>query len=91
MGRRGRRGPYRIADDEDGEPSIITARSRVIDAQLATLEADGRVRAAAIVGDTFKIDPVALLAERDPLKVLIRIAANNYLQNEAKKAHTRNS
>lgn len=88
MGRRGRRGgPYRVGDDDEaGEPRTVTARSRAIDAQLAYLAADGRVRAAAFVADTFKLDPVAVLAEREPLNVLIRLAAHNLLQNEADKA-----
>jgi hypothetical protein len=47
---------------------------------------DGRVRAAALVAATFHLDPVAVLDEPDPLKVNVRIAAHNYLQNEAEKA-----
>lgn len=91
MGRRGRRrGPYRVGDDEDGEPRVVTARSRAIDAQLARLEADGRVRAAALVADTFKLDPVTVLAEPDLLNRLLRLAAHNVIQTETEKAHKRN-
>lgn len=87
MGRRGgHRGPYRVGDDDEDEPRVVTARARVIDAQLARLAADGRVRAAALIADTFKLDPVAVLAERDPLKVLIRLAAHNLLQDMHEKA-----
>lgn len=87
MGRRGRRaGPYRVADDEEDEPGVVTARSKALTAELARLMGDGRVRAAALVGSTFHLDPVALLEEADPLKVNVRIAAHNYLQNEAEKA-----
>lgn len=87
MGRRGRRhGPYRVADDEEDEPGVVTARSKAVDAQLARLMGDSRIRAAALIGDTFKLDPVLILDERDPLKVLVRLAAHNYLQNEAEKA-----
>ena len=88
MGRRGRRrGPYRVGDEDEDEPRVVTARSRALDAQLARLAADGRVRAAALIGSTFNLDPVAILEERDPVKVLVRLAAHNYLQNEAEKAH----
>lgn len=51
--------------------------------------ADQRIRSAAIVGDKFGLDPVAVLEETDPFKVLVRIAALNYLQNEAEKAAKR--
>lgn len=89
MGRRGRRaGPYRVGDDEEDE-LVVTARSRALDAELARLTSDGRVRAAALVAATFRLDPVAVLEERDPLKVNVRIAAHNYLQNEAEKARRR--
>lgn len=47
---------------------------------------DGRVRAAALVGATFHLDPVALLAEPSPFRVKVRIAAHNYLQAQAKEA-----
>lgn len=88
MGRRGdRRGPYRVGEEDDDEPRVITARSKAIDAQLARLARDGRVYAAAHIADTFKLDPVAVLAERDPLNALIRLAAHNLLQNEAERRH----
>lgn len=88
MGRGGqRRGPYRVGDDEG--PRVVTARSRAIDARLARLTADGRVRAAALVAATFNLDPVAVLAERDPLNVLVRVAAHNYLVEAEKAAHKR--
>ena len=90
MGRRGRRaGPYRVGDDDEDELGVVTARSRAIDAELARLTGDGRVRAAALVAATFHLDPVAVLDEPDPLKVNVRIAAHNYLQNEAEKARRR--
>ena len=89
MGRRSRRaGPYRVADDEEDEPRV-TARSKAIDAQLARLMGDGRLRSAALVGDKFGLDPVVVLEEPDSFKVLVRIAALNYLQNEAEKAARR--
>lgn len=91
MGRRGRRsGPYRVADDEADEPGVVSVRSKALDAELTRLTNDGRVRAAALVGKTFHLDPVALLEETDPLKVNVRIAAHNYLQNEAEKARRKN-
>lgn len=90
MGRRGRRaGPYRVADGEEDELGVVTARSKALDAQLVRLMGDGRLRAAALVGQTFGQDPAALLEESDPFKVLVRLAAHNYLQNEAEKAHKR--
>ena len=50
---------------------------------------DGRLRSAALVGDKFGLDPVVVLEEPDSFKVLVRIAALNYLQNEAEKAARR--
>lgn len=89
MGRRGRRhGPYRVADDEEDELRV-TARSKALDAELARLMGDGRLRAAALVGETFGLDPAELLAERDPFKVKVRVAAHNYLQNERKRQQPR--
>lgn len=87
MGRRGGRGPYRLADDADEDGVVVTARSRAVDAQLTRLTGDVRVKAAALVGASFGIDPVVLLDERDPLRTLIRIAAHNHLQNEKKRAN----
>ncbi len=55
-------------------------------ALLARLVADPRVRAAAVIGDTFGIDPVAVLEERDPFKRLVRLAANNLLNAERERA-----
>lgn len=90
MGRRGRRrGPYRVGDehDEELEPRVITARNRALDAQLERLSRDGRIRAAALIADTFKLDPVAVLEERDELKRNVRLAAHNLIQTEAEKAY----
>lgn len=87
MGRGVRRaGPYRVADDEEDEWGVVSHRATVIDAQLARLSADGRVRAAALVGYTFKLDPVMILEESDSLRALVRLAAHNYLQTEREKA-----
>lgn len=47
------------------------------------------MRAAAVVADTFALDPVAVLEERDPFKRLIRIAAHNIVQTETRKAQER--
>lgn len=51
----------------------------------AHLEADGRVRTAALVGHTFHLDPVVLLEERRPLARLVRIAAHNIVIREQNK------
>jgi hypothetical protein len=48
-----------------------------------------RVRSAALVGETFGLDPVAILEETDELKVLVRLAAHNVVQNEIRKANKR--
>lgn len=85
MGRRGRRhGPYGVGDDEDD--LRVTARSLALDAELTRLMGDGRIIAAARVGASFGLDPVALLAERDPFNTKVRVAAHNVLQNDAKRA-----
>lgn len=90
MGRRRHRGgPYRVGDDEDGEPGVITAHAAAIGARLARLERDYRIRTVALVADTFKLDPVALLEEPDELKRLIRLAAHNVVQTETEKAQKR--
>lgn len=87
MGRRGLRpGPYAVADDEEDD-LVVTAASKALDDELNRLMGDRRVRAAALVGATFGLDPVELLAERSPFRVNVRIAAHNYLQNEARKAN----
>ena len=41
------------------------------------LEADPRVRTAALIAATFGIDPVIVAAERDTLRRLFRLAAHN--------------
>ncbi|MEG1971246.1 MAG: hypothetical protein RR101_14135 [Burkholderiaceae bacterium] len=60
-----------------------------IDTRLARLAKDPRVQAAALIGHLFKVDPVIVLDEKDPLKVLVRIAAHNFVQNERNKANKR--
>lgn len=89
MGRRGRRrGPYRVADDDDGEDAgRITPRARVLAARIAGYEHDSRVRAAALIGHTFGLDPVLVLDERSVLKRLLRLAAHNIVQTEQAKAN----
>lgn len=92
MGRRARRGhgPYGLGEDEDGTPAPITVAGVAAKARLARLEADARVRAAAIVAHTFPgLDPVAVLAEVDPLKRDLRIAAHNVVVDEENKAQRR--
>lgn len=87
MGRRRLRdGPYAVADEDEDE-LVVTARSKALDDELARLMGDSRVRAAALVGATFGLDPVELLAERSPFRVNVRIAAHNVIQNEARKAN----
>jgi len=46
------------------------------------LEDDSRVRAAALIAATFGLDPVAVLEERRPLAVLVRLAAHNIVVRE---------
>jgi hypothetical protein len=90
VGRRGGpRGPYRLGDEDDEVPARITARGRVLDAMLVRLETDTRVRAAALVGETFGMDPVVVAEETSPLKRLFRIAAHNIVQSEHRKAQDR--
>ena len=90
MGRRGGpRGPYRVAGEDDDADDHISPRATAEGQRLTTLEADTRVRAAALIGDTFGLDPIAVLAERDPLRRLIRIAAHNIVQNEHQRAQQR--
>lgn len=88
MGRRGRHaGPYRVGEeDEDGR---VTAAQAAANARLTRLEADPRLVAAARVAATFHLDPVAVLAETDPLRRDLRIAAHNRVQTEAAKANKR--
>lgn len=45
------------------------------------------VRAAALQAETFSMDPVAVLTERDPLKRDVRLAAHNLIQTEIARAH----
>lgn len=92
MGRRGGRGgPYRVAgDDDDEDPAgTITARGRALDDLIRRLEGDYRIRNAALVAETFGLDPVLLLEEVDPFKALVRLAAHNAVQNEHEKAAKR--
>lgn len=89
MGRRprGRRdGPYAVGADE-----LDVARPQGPDGKLlARLEADVRVRNAALIAHTFPgLDPAAILDERDPLKRLLRLAAHNVVQDEAERARRR--
>lgn len=96
MGRRGLRGgPYRVGEedpDEDGwQPVIVTVRQQRVDAMRAQLEGDGRIRAAALIADTFKLDPLTVLEEPDLLRRLVRLAAHNVVQTEAKRAQGKGS
>lgn len=79
MGRRGHPGgPYGVdADDED---------RFALSPKQAFLTADVRVHNAALIAHTFRLDPVLLLEERDPLKRLLRLVAHNIVQQEASKA-----
>lgn len=88
MGRRGlrRRGPYGVGDDEDGLPAPITLRQARHDAARHTLEADPRLRTAAIIASTFHLDPVDVLGESDRVKRLVRLAAHNVIQRELNRA-----
>jgi hypothetical protein len=83
--RRGPRdGPYRVGD-EDLED--IYGHQAPRDPRLETLEHDHRIRSAALIGDTFGLDPVLILEETDELKVLVRLAAHNVVQTETRKAN----
>ena len=89
MGRRAHRhgGPYELGEEGAGGP--ITVAGAATKARLARLEADVRVRAAAMVAELFGLDPIAVLDEADPLKADVRIAAYNVVQDEQRKAHAR--
>lgn len=91
MGRRGGpRGPYRLGDEDDEDaPGVLTPRAQAIAATVARLEGDGRVKAAALIGQTFGLDPVTILSEPDDLKALVRLAAHNIIQTETAKAQRR--
>lgn len=97
MGRRGGHGgPYRVGEeddpDEDGwQPVLVTVRQQRVDAMRAQLEGDSRIRAAALIAETFKLDPVAVLDEPDVLRRLIRVAAHNVVQTEIKRAQGKGS
>lgn len=82
MGRgRGRAGPYAAPR--------VTPAERAERARLTTLEADPRVRDAALIADLFGLDPVLVLAEPDPLKRLVRLAAHNAVTAERVRAARR--
>lgn len=57
----------------------------------AQLEGDSRIRAAALIADTFKLDPVAVLEESHLLRRLVRLAAHNVVQTETKRAQGKGS
>lgn len=82
--RRGRRRPHVGDEDEDG-PRPLTAQGRAAVERLAKLEADPRVRAAALVAYTFHLDPAVVIGEEDQLKASVRIAAHNVVQSEERK------
>lgn len=82
MGRGRHGGPYGI-DEGSG---VVSSHARAARARLERIERDPRVRTAALVCSTFHLDPVAYLDERDPFKLLIRIAAHNVVQTETSKA-----
>lgn len=88
MGRGGlRRGPYGVDDEGESLPLVVyRARSRA-DRVRARLEQHPSVRAAALVASTFKLDPVEqFLAEPDPFKRAIRVAAHNIVMAEERRA-----
>lgn len=89
MGRRGlRHGPYDL-DEGEYVPLVVVRDGARTERILRALEESPRMRAAAIVAATFGRDPVSVLAETDPFKRLIRIAAHNIVQTEERKAQQR--
>ena len=87
MGRGGlRSGPYELDEGEYVPLVVYRANTRAERVRLF-LEADPRVRAAALVGDTFNLDPVALLEEPDQLRRQVRVAAHNIVQAAIAKAN----
>lgn len=93
MGRRGLHGgPYDVGGggDEGGPVPLVVVLTHQREARLlARLEASSRLRTAAIIGDTFNLDPVFVLEEDDALRRLVRIAAHNVVQDETRKAQQR--
>lgn len=87
MGRGGlRSGPYELDEGEFVPLVTYRANSRAERVRLF-LEGDARVRAAALVGDTFNLDPVDVLDEADQLRRQVRVAAHNIVQRETAKAN----
>lgn len=87
MGRRRRqRGPHDA--DGLGEPRLSVVGT-FYKALLGRLEADPRVRDAALIGEVFGLDPVAVLDEPKPFRRLLRVAAHNVVQDERERAEKR--
>ena len=66
----------------------FTRRSRLDQQRLDLLVKHPRVRDAARIGRIFRLDPVALLEESDPLRVLIRVAAARVCNDDEEAAST---
>lgn len=49
------------------------------------------MRTAALVAETFGIDPVLVIEESSTLRTLIRLAAHNIVQGERNKANAKAS
>lgn len=80
MGRRGTQGgPYGVGDEDE-------AAQRPRDPRLVWLEGRPQLRDAAVVSETFGLDPVVVLGELDPFNVLVRLAAHNVVLDEQRKA-----
>lgn len=78
-------GPYQLDDDGEPVPLVVAMHHQRDARRLRTLEQHPRVRAVAAVARTFRLDPVAVAEEADPLRRLLRIAAHNIVQAEAAK------
>lgn len=63
-------------------PSVGGEQTRRDAALRELLEGDLRVRDAAIIGRTFRLDPVTVLGERDRFARLVRVAAANIIIRE---------
>jgi hypothetical protein len=76
-------------DDEEQLEEALTVGAEEDLALVERFRTDPRVKAAAMIGHRFGLDPITVLAETDRLRKLLRLASARIVQDEEKRSADR--